>query len=169
MEITTREQILNMNEIKFRKLSSEEQVLWVNQRLQDTGNKVEEVAKEISISSSSLSSLMKEGGCRYSRAKKQYVSIEVSQQSKKANQEEFLNYLVENAGIIHKIIDESSSKQLVFDSSIYQTDDTFTSKTVKIKTNTLDEFQTLLKDKYPQFRFQDMLTQAIIDFTKKYK
>ncbi|WP_394120449.1 hypothetical protein [Planococcus donghaensis] len=168
MKNITIEQSSNMNEIKFRKLSSEEQVTWVNQRLQDTGNKVEEVAKEIGISSSSISSLMKEAGCRYSRAMKQYIPVKEVQQSKKANQEEFLNYLVENADIIHKIINESSSKQLIFDSSIYHTEDSFMSKTVKIKTNTFNEFQTLLKDKFPQFRFQDMLTQAIIDFIKKY-
>ena len=112
---------------------------------------------------------MKEGGCRYSRAMKQYIPIAEVQQSKKANEEEFLSFLIDNAGVIHKIIDENSSKQLTFDSSIYQTGDTFTSKTVKIKTNTFNEFQTLLKDKSPQFRFQDMLTQAIIDFIKKYK
>lgn len=168
MKNITIEQSSNMNEIKFRKMSSEEQVTWINQRLQDTGNKVEEVAKEIGISSSSLSSLMKEGGCRYSRAMKQYIPIAEVQQSKKANEEEFLSFLIDNAGVIHKIIDENSSKQLTFDSSIYQTGDTFTSRTVKIKTNTFNEFQTLLKDKYPQFRFQDMLTQAIIDFIKKY-
>ena len=168
MKSTTIEQSSNMNEIKFRKLSSEEQVRWVNQRLQDTGNKVEEVAKEIGISSSSLSSLMKEGGCRFSRAMKQYVSIEEVQQNKKANQQDFLNYLLDNADVIQKIIEESSSKQLIFDASIYQTDDTFMSKTVKIKTNTYNEFQTLLKDKFPHFRYQDMLTQAIIDFIKKY-
>ncbi|MGK7379598.1 hypothetical protein ACSFXN_17420 [Planococcus sp. 1R117A] len=35
----------SMNEVKFRNLSSTEQLQWVNQRLQETGSKVEEIAK----------------------------------------------------------------------------------------------------------------------------
>ena len=45
MKNITIEQRSNMKEIKFRKLSSEEQVTWINQRLQNTGNKVKEVAR----------------------------------------------------------------------------------------------------------------------------
>lgn len=158
-----------MKEVTFRNLSKTEQLRWINQRLQDTGSKVEELAKEIGISSSSLSFLMKESGCRYSRAKKQYLPIIETNNPAKTEQQEFTEYLLTNAEVIRKIIDESSSKRLIFDSSIYQTNNPFTSKTVKIKKDTLDEFQRLLKEQFPQFRTQDVLTQAIIDFINKYK
>lgn len=159
----------NINEVKFRNLSSTEQLHLVNQRLQDTGCKVEELAKEIGVSSSSISSLMKKSGCRYSRAKKQYIPIEETKLTTKGESQEFMDYLLANADVIKKVIDESSSRQIIFDSSIFQTDSPFTSKTVKIKNSTLEEFQQLLKEKFPQFRTQDVLTQAIIDFIKKYK
>lgn len=159
----------NMNEVKFRNLPSNERISWINQRLNDSGKKVIDISKEIGISSSSVSSLMKEDGCRFSRSLKQYIPLEEKSSDKSINQQEFIGYLLTNADVIQKLIDESSSKQLIFDASIYQIDDKFMSKTVKIKANTLNEFQRLAKDKFPQFRFQDILTQALIDFTKKYK
>ena len=169
MKINELEKSTSMNEIKFRNLPSNERITWLNQRLKDTGKKVEEISKEIGISSSSVSYLMKEDGCRYSRTVKQYLPIVEKIHDKKANQQEFLDYLLANAETIQKLIDESSSKQLIFDESIYQTDDSFMSKTMKVKTNTFNDFQKLLKEKFPHFRFQDILTQALIDFIKKYK
>lgn len=163
------EDSLSMNEVKFRNLSSTEQLQWVNHRLQETGNKVDDIAKEIGISSSSISSLMKKSGYSYSRVKKQYIPMEEKEHILKDDSQEFMEYLLANAGVIKKIVEESNSKQIIFDSSIFQTDSPFTSKTVKIKNSTLEEFQQLLKEKFPQFRTQDVLTQAIIDFIKKYK
>lgn len=169
MKNTIIENSSDMNEVRFKNLSSIEQLKWVNQRLQETGNKVEEIAKEIGISSSSVSTLMKESGCRYSRAKKQYIPLEETTHFQKDDQQEFMMYLLTNADVIKKVIEESNSRQLVFDSSIYETDNPFISKTMKIKKGILEEFQQLLKEKFPQFRTQDVLTQAIIDFIKKYK
>lgn len=171
MKNNTHTNLSDMNEVKFRNFSATDKVGWLNLRLQETGKTVEEVAKEIGIPSSSISSLMKEAGHQYSRSAKQYLPKEQSSnvKSKKVNEQEFIEYLLMNREALQNIIEDSTSKQLIFDDSIYRTDDTFMSKSVKVKTNTLNEFQQLLKDKFPQFRFQDMLTQALIDFIKKYK
>ncbi|MGK7379597.1 hypothetical protein ACSFXN_17415 [Planococcus sp. 1R117A] len=99
--------------------------------------------------------------------------MEEKEHNSKDDSQEFMDYLLANAEVIKKVIEEvieeSNSRQIIFDSSIFQTDSPFTSKTVKIKNSTLEEFQQLLKEKFPQFRTQDVLTQAIIDFIKKYK
>ncbi|MBM7578245.1 hypothetical protein [Jeotgalibacillus terrae] len=169
MNINTTKKDLKINEVQFRNLTTNERVNYFNEELKHSGKTVDEAAKELGLSSSTVSLLMRKDGYRYCRMTKQYIQQEEKNTSSRTTQEEFLKYLFENEEILRKVIGTTATKRMIVDESIYYQNDSFVSKTLKIKGNTFKEFQTLLKDKYPQYRMQDMLTQALIDFIHKYK
>ncbi|WP_102694001.1 hypothetical protein [Rummeliibacillus pycnus] len=157
-----------MNEVEFRSLVAEERVKYVNDYLMKN-MKLKEVAINLGIAYSSMTSLLNKDGYRYSRQQKQYVPLEGNDNKGEHKEEDVLLYIKENEATLRRIIEFYNSASLIISPKVYDNGAKFVTKNFKINTAILNEFQTLMSEKYPQYRLQDAISQAILDFIGRYK
>lgn len=161
-----------MNEIIFRGLTPKERAEWINKRLLESNCRLVDIATEIGIPSSSLSKLMISEGYEFSRKLKQYMVKEEPTLSRKGNQpvkEMIFDYLSLNAEDLIEMIDFHKNKVLVISPAVYQVKSKdYVNKSFKINGEIYHKFQALLSEKYPHYRIQDAVAQALLDFTNRY-
>lgn len=158
-----------MNEMEFRSLVKDERVKYVNDCLK-TNNKLKEIALNIGIPYSSMTSLLNKEGYHYSRQQKQYIPVECYEDNEgECKDSDVLSYIIENEAIIRRIIEFHKSASLIISPNVYEKEAKFITKNFKINETILNEFQSLMSEKYPQYRLQDAISQAILDFIYRYK
>lgn len=157
-----------MNEVEFRSLVADERVKYVNDCLMKN-MKLKEVAINLGIAYSSMTSLLNKDGYHYSRQQKQYVALESIDNKEEHHDYDVLSYIEENEATLRKIIEFYKTASLIISPKVYDNGAKFVTKNFKINTVILNEFQTLMSEKYPQYRLQDAISQAILDFIEKYK
>ncbi|MCM3317324.1 hypothetical protein M3603_11775 [Rummeliibacillus stabekisii] len=157
-----------MNEIDFRGLVAEERVEYVNDCLKKNMI-LKEVALKIGIAYSSMTTLLNKDGYHYSRQHKQYIPVSFENKGGEHKDNDVITYIINNEAIIRRIIEFHKMASLIISPKVYDNSVNFVTKNFKINETILYDFQTLMSEKYPQYRLQDAISQAILDFIERYK
>lgn len=160
--------MVDLNEVNFRNLKDTERVAYVNQCL-EANIKLKDIALKIGIPYSSMTTLLNKDGYTYSRKQKQYVPSKAEVIDSIKDDTTLLDFLAENEEVLRRIIGYYSSSTLIINPIVFDGDANFVLKNFKINENLLKEFQDLMKNQYPQYRLQDALSQALLDFLEKYR
>ncbi|WP_431808733.1 hypothetical protein [Lysinibacillus sphaericus] len=158
-----------MTDVQFRNLNSEEQVSLVNQRLIEGSGRIADVATEIGVPASSLSNLLTKAGYAYSRKLKQYVIKADKERQVEEEPTKLLEYLIKNEDILRRVIEDYKGATLVLNPIVYKPNVEQVTKSFKLNIEVYNEFHQLLANKYPHYRIQDAIAQALLDFVENYK
>lgn len=163
-----------MNKQELLSMKIEERVKAINEMLLEEGvTKVEDVANKIGVSSSFLGKLLTQDGLYcYSRAYKQYVPRERKDSKVTFEKNEVIKYLQENYHAIKRLIDRElkteSDNVLVLSSKVVQFSSEYVVRNTKVTKTVNDEFTKLCEEKFSFLKLQDLLAQAMLEFTEKY-
>ena len=75
----------------------------------------------------------------------------------------------ENGDIFENIVEDYKSQDLLINSRVYQSGELYVTKSYKINAAVYTEFQQMMIEKYPHYRIQDAIGQALLEFVAKYK
>ena len=109
---------------------------------------------------------MKEDGFEFSRKSKQYERKRVEQEDGKID---IVDFLKEHEGILRNIVEHYKPQDLLISSKVYQAGELYVTKSYKINAAVYTEFQQMMIEKYPHYRIQDAIGQALVEFVTKYK
>lgn len=163
-----------MNKQELLSMKEEERVKVINEMLLEKGvTKVEDVANKIGISASNLGKIMtQEGLYCCSRSFKQYVPRERNDFNVTLDKNEVVKYLQENYHAIKKLIDRElkteSDKVLVLSPKVVQSSSEYVVRNTKVGKSVNEQFTKLCEEKFSYLKMQDLLAQAMLEFTEKY-
>lgn len=163
-----------MNKHELLSMSEEERVKAINEMLLEKDvTKVEDVAIKIGISPSTLGKLMtQEGQYSYSRSFKQYVPREGKNSNVTQDKNEVVKYLQENYQLIKRLLDRESKTDtdnvLVLSPKVVQSSSEYVVRNTKVGKSVNEQFTKLCEEKFSYLKMQDLLAQAMVEFTEKY-
>lgn len=160
-----------MNNEKFLSASIEEQVAYINEQLQH--KTFDQIAEEIGISKSKISSVMADEKYIYIKSIKRYCKYlmdteETYELNQPINDDTFI-FLEENLQHLKKMIENCSNKNVDLDKRIYDRDSTFSNRNIKINDVIYSEFIQLCEQQYSYLKVQDLVSQALVEFVYNHK
>ena len=132
-----------------------------------------EVAEMVGIPYSTFTKEMRVGDYFYHQSDKQYYPFVKSENERiKGDQKDEsteLSFIKEHFDTLKGLLQMyQSNRLLVLDDRIYSKEAKFDNKSIKMNTELYDGFRKFCEEYYPQFKMQDLVAQALLDFTKKY-
>ncbi|QDP39363.1 hypothetical protein [Radiobacillus deserti] len=157
-----------MDREKFLALVPARKIEEVNDMLKRSTLK--EIANMLGYAYSTFTTEMRNGGeYQYNKKNKQYVRVE-SMGIDSKEEGEVSVFIKENMESLKHLIERYKSNQLLLlDGRIYSNRAKFESKTIKMNEEVYETFSNFCKENYPQFKTQDLIAQALLDFTRKYR
>lgn len=161
-----------MDKDSFFTMTPERRVQEVNRLLQKY--ELKEIAALIGIPYSTFTKEMRKGDYFYHQSDRKYYRFIRDEDEKsikgKYGDSEVLSFIQENFDTLKSLIQNyQSSSFLLLDERVYRSNANFVNKSIKMNSEIYEEFSKFCEDNYPQYRLQDLIAQALIDFINKYK
>jgi hypothetical protein len=160
-----------MNKDDFYAMEPHVRVGYINKMLQTRG--LEEVAKEIGMSPSSFSREMQNGDFVFIKRENQYYKFvrnnNIAIGNGNSQVDETLNLINNNLDTIKRIISLFKDKTpLVLDEKVYSKQAKYTNNNIKMNDLIYKEFVNFCDERYPVYRRQDLVAQALLELMNKY-
>ncbi|MFC0015223.1 MULTISPECIES: phage antirepressor KilAC domain-containing protein [Allobacillus] len=163
-----------MGQQRLMKMEPMERVVYVNTLLQkETSNHLKNVAKNLGMSPSTFSKIMREGNFQYHQVDKMYYKLVPLQEYKKmkpnssSHTDDLMDFLTENIDELKRII-EFSSKQPIIEPEVYDPKAKSVIKSVQVNSDIYSRFQNLAT-RFPHLRLNTLISQCFLDFIRKYE
>ncbi|MCR6112640.1 hypothetical protein HXA35_20085 [Bacillus sp. A301a_S52] len=157
-----------MNREEFITLSPERRVEEVNHLLKK--HTLREIAATLNFAYSTFTTEIRNNGeYQYNKKSKQYVKANVVGDKKEVNSET-ITFIDENKVILQRLIEMyQSNNLLLLDERVYSKNAKFENKSIKMNKDIYKEFSLFCDTHYNHLKLQDLISQAILDFTERYK
>ncbi|MFD2618378.1 hypothetical protein [Terrilactibacillus laevilacticus] len=160
---------------EFEKMDVIKRVLMVNDMLgKEKTDALKNVAAKLQLNYSSFTKEMRNGGFNYNQAKRQYekvISIEEYQKVRSGlgteDKNEVLFYLAEHFEELKRLLSDSDN-MLVLDKQVYDPNSKLAVKSIKVNNDIYEQFINLCEAQFPHLKLKDLVTQALLDFTRNY-
>jgi IS30 family transposase len=157
-----------LNREEFITLSPERRVEEVNHLLKK--HTLREIAATLNFAYSTFTTEIRNNGeYQYNKKSKQYVKANVVGDKKEVNSET-ITFIDENKVILQRLIEMyQSNNLLLLDERVYSKNAKFENKSIKMNKDIYKEFSLFCDTHYNHLKLQDLISQAILDFTERYK
>ncbi|MCM3024190.1 hypothetical protein [Heyndrickxia ginsengihumi] len=161
-----------MDKDTFIALAPAKRVQEVNKLLKD--HSLTEISKLLGIPAGSFSKLMREGDYLYHQADKHYYPFVRSEdervKSSQSEDNDEIAFIKDNVNTLKKMIQQFEEQGLLFlDKRIYSKEANFVNKSIRMNSDIYEEFSSFCEEYYPHLKMQDLIAQALIDTTNKYR
>lgn len=152
---------------EFLSLDIEEQLKWLNKQRGTKKLKVIEV--ELGAKAYVIEKPIKSAGYKYDNNLKRYV---LQQGNNGQHENETLNYLEKHLATIKSLVQKEESvdmsNELTIDKLILS-NRVYKSKGLKVQEDVYAQFVELYKQHYQQYKLQDIISQALLEFCQRYE
>lgn len=146
-------------------------VSYINKML--LNKSLNEVAKEIGVPPSSFSKEMNnKGDYVYIKRENQYYKFvrDLNDIKPSAIGDDTMSYINQNIETIKKIIElYQNQTPLILNEMVYDKQAKYTNKNLRMNSLVYSQFTEFSDNNYPTYRLQDLVAQALLDFTQKYE
>lgn len=168
-----------MNADQFMALSMNEKLKNVNKMLEkETKDHLKNVSEKLGISYSALAKIMRDSGnYQYNQTSKRYDRLMSLEEYEEFRQSTMYDNGITNEGLkfIEVHLDDLKEllwihqNQLTLDPEIYDPSSKTINKSFQVNADVFKGFSELCSTQFPHLRQKDLLSQCLLDFTKKYE
>lgn len=163
-----------MTSDEFANMDTTKRVIMVNQLLsKEKSDALKNVAKKLGLNYSSFTKEMRKEDFSYNQSKRQYekiISVEDFQKIKgelNQNDDQVYSYLSDHFDDLKRLLSESN-QSLNLDKSVYDPNAKLVIKSIKVNNEIYSQFILLCETEFPHLKLKDLVSQALLDFTKNY-
>jgi hypothetical protein len=161
-----------MNTKEFLEMDYDTRVKKVNELLKKyDDDSLRKVSEFLGLSYSTFCKEMSKGDYVYIKRANQYFKFlrEDSPQKQPLDYNKELEFLRNNIEHLAILINGNKNCELRLDSRIYTSDSSLVNKNLKINNAIYIEFINLCEKEFNYLKIQDLISQALVEFTYKYK
>ncbi len=152
---------------EYLDLDIEDQLKFLNKQRATKLMKV--IAEELGAKPYVIEKPIKSAGYKYDHDKKKYVLQEVNQSQQENDVMQYFEQHFDTLKSLVQQVEESSYSNTMIIDRVILKNRVYKSKGLKVQEDVYTRFVELYKQQYQQYKLQDIISQAILEFCQRYE